>query len=287
MTRIVYVNGDYLPENEARISVFDRGFLFADAIYEVSAVIDGRLVDNDLHLDRLERSVGELSIPMPMPRERILVVQHELIRRNSLDQGVVYLQISRGVAERDFVFVDDIEPTFVAFTQHKNLVDAKSLRDGVAVDIVPDSRWARRDIKTTMLLAQVLAKKSAKARGFHEAWMVEDGFVTEGASSTALIVTSDGVLVMRPNSRSVLPGCTRRAVMKIVEELGIRMEERLFTVEEALEAKEAMLTSASSLVTPVIRIADRVIGDGKPGPVTARLREKYLELAMQSAEPVR
>lgn len=279
MTRIVYVNGDYLPEGDAKVSVFDRGFLFADAIYEVSAVIDGRLVDNDLHLDRLERSLREISIPLPMPKARIVEIQHELIRRNSLEEGVVYLQVGRGAADRDFGFADDLEPSMVAFTQRKNLRDAKPMREGVAVDVVQDSRWARRDIKTTMLLAQVLAKKTAKSRGFHEAWLVEDGYVTEGASSTALILTKDGVLVTRPNSQSVLPGCTKRAVMNIAEEMALRVEERLFTVEEACEAKEAMLTSASSFVTPIVRIGDRVIGDGKPGPVTVRLQEKYLELA--------
>lgn len=286
MTRTIYVNGDYLPENEARISVFDRGFLFADAIYEVSAVIGGRLIDNDLHLDRLERSLGEISIPLPMPKDRMVEIQHELIRRNSLREGVVYLQISLGIAERDFGFADDLEPSFVAFTQRKNLIDAPSARDGVAVDIVPDSRWARRDIKSTMLLAQVLAKKAARARGFHEAWMVEEGFVTEGASSTAIILTKDDILVTRPNSRSVLPGCTKRAVMKVAEELAIRVDERQFTVEEAVGAKEAMLTSASSLVTPVVRIGDRLIGNGRPGPVTVRLRETYLALAQQSADQV-
>lgn len=286
MTRTIYVNGSFVPENEARISVFDRGFLFADAVYEVSAVIGGRLIDNDTHLRRLERSLGEIAIPMPIPKDRIVEIQHELIRRNTLREGVVYLQVGRGVAERDFGYSDDLEPTFVAFTQQKKLIEAKSYSDGVAVDIVEDIRWGRRDIKTTMLLAQVLAKMSVKTHGFHEAWMVEDGFVTEGASSTALILTKDGVIVTRPNSRSVLPGCTKRAVTKIAEELAIPVEERLFSVEEAVEAREAMLTSASSLVTPVVRIGDRVIGDGKPGPVTVRLQQKYLELALQGADPI-
>jgi D-alanine transaminase len=279
LNRIVYVNGDYVSENEANISVFDRGFLFGDGIYEVSAVIDGKLVDNDLHLGRLERSLKEISIPLPLPKEEILKVQRELVARNSLQEGVVYLQVTRGAADRDFGFADDMKPTFIAFTQVKNLVNANSVKNGVAVDIQPDTRWARRDIKTVMLLAQVLAKKAAKAKGFHEAWLVEDGFVTEGASSTAFILTKGDVIVTRPNSHAVLPGCTKRAVMKIAEEQKLRVEERLFTVEEALEAKEAFLTSASSLVTPVIRIGDHVIGDGTPGPLTRRLQTIYLELA--------
>ncbi|MEP9373562.1 D-amino-acid transaminase [Mesorhizobium sp. KR1-2] len=279
MSRTIYINGDYVAEAEAKVSVFDRGFLFGDGIYEVSAVIGGRLIDNDLHLSRLERSLKEISIPLPLSREEIVDVQRELIARNALQEGVVYLQVTRGAADRDFGFADDMKPSFVAFSQAKNLVNANSVKNGVAVDIAPDTRWARRDIKTVMLLAQVLAKRAAKAKGFHEAWLVEDGFVTEGASSTAFILTKDDVIVTRPNSQAILPGCTRRAVMKMAEGQKLRIEERLFTVEEAREAKEAFLTSASSLVTPVIRIGDHVIGDGTPGPVTKRLQTIYLELA--------
>lgn len=280
LNRTVYLNGDYIAEDEARISVFDRGFLFADGIYEVTAVIDGKLIDNELHLARLQRSLAEIAIPLPLPKDQIRQVQRELVARNQLQEGVVYLQVTRGVADRDFGFADDLKPSFVAFTQKKNLVNAASVKNGVAVHIVADNRWARRDIKTVMLLAQVLAKKSAKANGCHEAWLVEDGFVTEGASSTAFILTKDNVLVTRPNSRSVLPGCTRRAVMKIADEQKLRVEERLFSVEEAFEASEAFLTSASSLITPVVRIADRTISDGKPGPITTRLQKIYLELAL-------
>ncbi|MDQ0322118.1 D-alanine transaminase [Pararhizobium capsulatum DSM 1112] len=280
MSRTVYVDGEYLPENEAKISVFDRGFLFADGIYEVSAVLNGRLIDNDLHLARLERSVREILIPMPLTVADIAEIQAELIRRNDLLEGVVYLQVTRGTADRDFGFAEDMKPTFVAFTQAKTLRDTASVKNGVAVAIMDDTRWARRDIKTVMLLAQVLAKKSARSAGFHEAWLVEDGCITEGASSTAYIITSDGALVVRPNSHAVLPGCTRQAVLKIASEQGLRIEERLFTVAEAHEAREAFLTSASSLVTPVIKIADRVVGDGTPGPITRRLQTIYLELAL-------
>lgn len=283
MTRTIYINGHYVAEDEAKVSVFDRGFLFADGIYEVSAVIDGKLIDNDLHLARLERSVKEIAIPLPLDQAAIREVQAELIRRNALQEGVVYLQVTRGVAERDFGFADDMKPTFVAFTQAKNITGAASIKNGVAVDVIPDSRWARRDIKTIMLLAQVLAKKTAKANGFHEAWLTEDGYVTEGASSTAFIITHDGVIVTRPNSNAVLPGCTKLAVMKLAEEQGLRIEERLFTVDEAIAAREAFLTSASSLVTPVVRIGDTDVADGKPGPMTMRLLDVYLELARQQA----
>ena len=286
MTRTIYVNGQYVAESEARLSVFDRGFLFADGIYEVSAVIDGRLIDNDLHLARLERSLAEISIPMPMTKDEIVEVQTQLMIRNELREGVVYLQVTRGTAERDFGYPKDLTPTFVAFTQAKSLRNAPSFLNGVAVDIVPDIRWGRRDIKSIMLLAQVMAKTSARENGFHEAWLTEDGYVTEGASSTAFILSKANVLITRPNSKSVLPGCTRQAILRIAEEQGLGIEERLFTVEEAFDAKEAFLTSASSLVTPVIKIAAHIIGNGKPGPVTTRLQTIYLDLARTSSEPV-
>ncbi|NNU59404.1 D-amino-acid transaminase [Ochrobactrum soli] len=286
MARVIYVNGAFVDESEAKVSVFDRGFLFGDGIYEVSAVIDGRLVDNDLHLARLERSVKEIDIALPVSLDDIRKAQIELIRRNTLHEGVVYMQVTRGEADRDFVYADDIKPNLVMFTQAKNLANAPSVLHGVRVDVTPDTRWARRDIKTVMLLAQVMAKKQAKSKGFHEVWLVEDGFVTEGASSTAFIISHDNVLVTRPNSHSILPGCTRRAVLKIAEEQNLTIEERLFTVDEAKAAKEAFLTSASSFVTPIIGIQDHTIGDGKPGPHTRRLQEIYMDLARTGAEAV-
>lgn len=286
MSRTIFVNGAFVAEEDARISIFDRGFLFADGIYEVTAVIDGRLVDNDLHLARLERSLGEIGIPMPAAKERILEIQIELVRRNALCEGVVYLQVTRGVADRDFNYADSMEPCLVGFTQAKTLVGTPAGRDGVAVDVTGDPRWARRDIKTVMLLGQVLAKKNARNKGFHEVWFVEDGHVTEGASSTAFIINEQGAVITRPNSHSVLPGCTRRALEKIAEDEGVKIEERAFTIEEACAAKEAFLTSASSLVTPIVKIADRMIADGKPGPVTRRLQAIYLELARTQSEPV-
>ncbi|MEO3433635.1 D-amino-acid transaminase [Inquilinus sp. CAU 1745] len=279
---MVYVGDRFVAEDEATLSIFDRGLLFGDSIYEVTAVIGGRMIDNDLHLARLAQSLGELGIRMPLPREAIVGVQMELIARNRLDEGVVYLQVTRGVADRNFAYADDLEPTFFAFSQAKNLLNAASVRDGVRIAVVDDQRWARRDIKTTMLLAQVQAKRIAAERGCQEAWMVEDGLVTEGASSTAYIVTADGRIVTRPNSRAILPGCTRRAVLAVAKRLDLVIEESPFTVEEAVNAQEAFLTSASSLVTPVIEISGRAIGDGKPGSVTRLLQRTYLDLALSN-----
>jgi D-alanine transaminase len=286
VAREVYVEGRFVSEDEAKISVFDRGLLFGDSIYEVTAVIDGRLVDNDLHLARLERSLGELEIPMPLAPEAIVEVQTQLIARNRLQEGVIYLQISRGIADRNFGYAGDIKPTFFAFSQAKDLRNAVAVRDGIRVAIVDDQRWARRDIKTTMLLAQVQAKHVAAQRGCKEAWLVEDGFVTEGASSTAYIVTADNRIVTRANSRAILPGCTRRAVIKAADQLNLVVDQSRFTVEEARNAREAFLTSASSLVTPVIEIAGHAIGDGKPGPVTRLLQKTYLDLALGNPAPV-
>jgi len=269
-----------VPESEAQISIFDRGYLFGDGIYEVSAVIGGRMIDNDLHLDRLERSLRELHIPMPLPRDEIVLMQKALIARNELDQGVVYLQVTRGSEDRNFDYSDALKPNFVAFTQAKQLLDTKAHKDGVKVGLVDDIRWGRRDIKTTMLLAQVQAKRDVKPEGCVEAWMVQDGFITEGASSTAFIITHAGKIVTRPNSQVTLPGCTRRAVMQMAAEHELQVEERLFTADEAYLAREAFLTSASSLITPVIEIAGHRIGDGKPGPITRRIQQIYLDLAL-------
>lgn len=286
MTRTIYINDQFVSEQDAKISIFDRGFLFADAIYEVSAVVEGRLVDNDLHLARLERSLGEIGIPMPMPKKEIIKLQAELIRRNNLREGVVYMQITRGTAERDFGYADDLKPNFVMLTQVKNITQSAAAKNGIAIDLAPDNRWTRRDIKTTMLLAQVLAKKAAHDAGYQDVWLVEDGHITEGGSSSAFIITKDNVLITRPNSNKILPGCTRKAVLQIAEEQNLTVEERLFTPEEAFNAKEAFLTSASSFVTPVIGIQEHVIADGKPGPLTLRLQEIYMELARTGSEPI-
>jgi D-alanine transaminase len=279
MSRTVFVNGAFIPFEQASLPIMDRGFLFADGIYEVSAVVNGRLVDNEAHLARLDRSLKEIRIPNPYAADEWTRLQQELVRRNGLVEGTVYMQVTRGAAERDFAFPKDATPTVVMFTQAKTIVNAPAAKTGVAVITVPDLRWRRRDIKSVALLAQVLAKQAAAEAGVAEAWMVEDGQVTEGGSSTAFVITRDGRIVTRPLSNAVLPGITRMAVMQLAAENGLSVEERLFTVEEALAAAEAFYTSASSFVMPVIAIDGKPVGDGKPGPMTQRLRQLYLEMA--------
>ncbi|MCR6497912.1 D-amino-acid transaminase [Shinella sp. CPCC 101442] len=279
MGRIVYVHGDFVPEENARIGLFDRGFLFGDAVYEVTAVIAGRMIDNDLHLARLERSLGELGIALPLSRAEIEALQAELITRNGLADGTVYLQVSRGEADRDFLYPEIMAPKLVGFTQTKTLTGTRAQREGIAVDLTDDPRWHRRDIKTSMLLGQVMAKQAARARGFDDVWLVEAGLVTEGASSTAHLITADGRILTRAASRATLPGCTQRALARLCEAEGLQLEERAFSAQEAQGAAEAFQTSASSLVMPVVKIGGRVIGDGKPGPMTRRLQALYLEAA--------
>jgi len=280
---IAYLNGSFLPLEQARVSVLDRGFLFADGIYEVAAVIDGKLVDSASHLARLERSTGAIGIALPLSLAEIEAAQKELVARNGLSEGLVYLQITRGAdATRDFLPSPDIRPTLVMFAQAKHFLDVPAARDGIAVATMPDLRWARRDIKSVGLLAQAMAKRAAAEAGAQEAWMVEDGFVTEGASSTAFIVTEDGV-VTRPYSQAVLAGCTGAALTALAEENGIGIIRRPFTVAEALAAKEAFITSASTLCQSVVRIDGQEIGGGKPGPIAMRLRALYIDFARRTA----
>ncbi len=277
MGRIVYVHDGFVPDEEASISLFDRGFLFGDAVYEVTAVINGRMIDNDLHLARLERSLRELAISLPYSMDTIEGIQQQLITRNSLQEGTVYLQVSRGEAERDFYYSDRLTPRLVGFTQTKRLVGTKAQQDGISVDLAEDPRWQRRDIKTAMLLGQVMAKQTSRARGFNDVWLVEDGLVTEGASSTAYIITADRRIVTRAPSQATLPGCARSAITRLCVAQDMVVEERAFSPEEAQSAVEAFQTSASSLVTPVVRIGTRTIGNGHVGPMTRKLQALYLE----------
>ncbi|KEQ54517.1 D-amino-acid transaminase [Sphingobium chlorophenolicum] len=280
---IAYLNGRFVPLEQAQVSVLDRGFLFADGIYEVAAVIDGKLVDSASHLARLERSTGAIGIALPLSLAEIEAAQKELVARNGLTEGLVYLQITRGAdATRDFLPSPDIQPTLVMFVQAKPFLDVPAVRNGIAVATMPDLRWARRDIKSVGLLAQAMAKRAAADAGAQEAWMVEDGFVTEGASSTAFIVTEEGI-VTRPYSQAVLAGCTGAALNALAEESGIAIIRRPFTVAEAMSAKEAFIASASTLCQSVVRIDGQTIGDGKPGPVAMRLRALYIDFARRTA----
>ena len=280
MSRIVFLNGSFVPYEEAKISVMDRGFLFADGIYEVAAVLDGRLVDNEAHLARLDRSLGEIRIPNPYSAAEWTRLEEEIVRRNNITEGLVYMEVTRGASERDFAFPPaNTAPTVVMFTQPKNIRRSPQAEIGIAVVTVPDLRWKRRDIKSVGLLGQVLAKQAAVEAGAGDAWMVEDGFVTEGSSSTAYIITADSRIITRPLSNAILPGITRVAIMKLAAEAGLTVEERLFRVEEAHAAQEAFATSASSIVMPVVSIDGTPVGSGKPGPLATRLRALYFEMA--------
>ncbi len=275
MARTVFVNGEYVPEDQAKVSIFDRGFVFGDGIYEVVPVIGGKMVDKAPFLDRLKRSLGELRIDMPMSEADYLAMHEKLIELNGIDEGGVYSQITRGVADRDFAFPKGVKPTVAAFTMKKALIDNPSATTGVKVVTVEDIRWKRRDIKSVALLGQVMAKQEAVEKGGFEGWMVEDGFVTEGTSSTAYIVKDD-TIITRPLSNSILPGIRRKVLLQLCAEHNVKLEERLFTVAEALAADEAFLSSATTLVMPIVQIDDTRIGGGQPGPMARKMREAYI-----------
>jgi D-alanine transaminase len=282
MSRIVYVNGSFVPEADAKVSVFDRAFLFAEGVYEVTAVLGGRPLDLEAHLARLDRSLSEMEISPPLTPTEFRALHQDLITRNGVDEGIVYLEITRGPADRDFLYPEGAEPTVVAFTQSRPLLDNPHAGSGVKVVTIPDIRWKRRDIKSTALLAQTMGKQTAKRRGAYEAWMVEDGVVTEGTSSSAFILDAEGRLRTQPLGHHILPGVTRRAVMRLAEARGLTVEERPFAVAEALEAREAFLTAASAFVLPVVEIDGVPIGTGKPGPVAAEFRRLYIDEAQRS-----
>lgn len=283
MSRIVYVNGDYLPEEEAKISVFDRGFLFSDGVYEVVSVLDGKLIDNPAHMRRLNRSLGELDMATPCSAGEIEEIQKRLVAENSIVQGLVYLQITRGAADRDFLYPENTTPTLVMFTQSKNLLDDPNVEHGIDVITVPDLRWMRRDIKTVGLLYPCMAKMIAKDAGAKDAWMLDsDGNITEGTSNNAWIITREGTIVTRHLSNDILHGITRKAVMALAEQNGYQVEQRPFTPAEAYVAAEAFITSATTFVMPVVKIDDATIGDGLPGEMTGKLREIYIDMALHA-----
>ncbi len=284
MGRTVYVNGEWGDEAEAKISVFDRGFLLADAVYEVTSVLQGRLIDFPGHLARLERSLRELDMEMPLSAEAFLALHREIVARNGLEEGLIYLQVSRGAADRDFHYPENVPQTVVMFTQEKALAGAPAAETGIRVITLPDLRWKRRDIKTVQLLYPSMGKMAAQAAGADDAWLVEeDGTVTEGTSNNAWIVTTERKIVTRQLSHDILPGITRAAIMRLAEAEGLAIEERPFTPDEAKAAEEAFITSASTFVYPVVSIDGAPVGGGRPGPLARRLRQLYIEEALKSA----
>lgn len=286
MSRTVYVNGEYLPEEDAKISIFDRSFLMADGVYEVTSVLGGKMIDFDGHVARLERSLTELDMQKPEAFDDLLEIHRELVRLNEIDEGMIYLQVSRGSAgDRDFVFPDpeEVKPTLVLFTQSKpGLANSPAAQKGIKVISIEDIRWGRRDIKTTQLLYPSMGKMAAKKAGCDDAWLVEDGHVTEGTSNNAYIVKG-GKIITRQLSNDILHGITRAAVLRFAREAQMQVEERPFTIEEAQAADEAFVTSASTFVFPVVEIDGAKLGDGTPGPVAQRLREIYLDESRKAA----
>ena len=286
MSRTVYLNGAYVPEEDAKISIFDRGFLMADGVYEVTSVIDGKLIDFDGHTTRLDRSLRELDMENPISRDDLLEAHRELVRLNAINEGLVYLQITRGAPnDRDFVFPDPDETpqTIVMFTQNKpGLAENPTAKKGIKIISIEDIRWGRRDIKTVQLLYPSMGKMMAKKQGADDAWMVEDGAVTEGTSNNAYIV-KDGKIITRALSNDILHGIPRAAVLRFAQEAQMEVIERDFTIAEAQEADEAFITSASTFVMPVVEIDSQPLGTGTPGPMVTRLREIYLEESLKRA----
>ena len=283
MSRTVYVNGEYVPEEEAKISVFDRGFLFADGVYEVTSVLGGKLLDFEGHAARLERSLSELEMASPVTGEELLDIHRELVARNGIEDGLVYLQITRGAADRDFAYPEGAVPSIVLFTQAKpGLADNPKALEGIKVISIEDQRWGRRDIKTVQLLYPSMGKMAAKKAGADDAWMTEDGFITEGTSNNAYIV-KDGTIITRHLGNEILHGITRAAVLRFARESQMKVEERPFTLDEAKDADEAFITSASTFVMPVVEIDGQALGAGVPGPVARRLREIYLDESRKAA----
>ena len=286
MSRTVYLNGEYMPEEDAKISIFDRGFLMADGVYEVTTVLDGKLIDFAGHALRLQRSLKELDMASPIETDDLLEVHRALVKLNNIDQGMIYLQVTRGAPDdRDFIFPDPEKTpsTIVLFTQNKpGLADSPAAKTGMKIISIEDQRWARRDIKTVQLLYPSMGKMMAKAAGCDDAWLVEDGYVTEGTSNNAYIVKG-GKIITRNLSNDILHGITRAAVLRFAKEAQMVVEERAFSIAEAQDADEAFVTSASTFVTPVVEIDGAKLGDGVPGPVAARLREIYLEESRKTA----
>jgi len=286
MDRTVYLNGAWVAEGEAKVSVFDRGFLFADAIYEVTAIIHGKLVDYPGHLARLKRSLDALGIAMPVAEAELLDLHKEIARRNGIEDGLIYLQVSRGVQDRDFVFPEAMEPTFVMFTQTKKVLDNPKWKTGLSVKTVPEGRWSDRQIKTVQLLYSSLRKTEANRQGYDDVLFVENGHITEASSANFHIVTQEGVLVTRDLSNALLHGITRGSILHLARQADLKVEERAFTPEEAKAASEAFVTSATSFVTPVVKMDGDKIGNGEVGPITRRLLDIYIREQLSAGIPV-
>lgn len=287
VSKTVFVNGEFVAAENARVSVFDRGFLFGDGVYEVIPVIRGRLVDKQHALQRLDRSLGAIGMAWPCTKEELITVLERLLNVDNVQEGSVYLQVTRGVAERDFAFPrsvngERVKESLVAWASSKAIIDNPLAETGVAVVSVPDLRWKRRDIKSVSMLAQCLAKQAAVEQGAFEGWMVEDGEVTEGVSSSAFIVKGR-TLITRALSNSILPGIRRKVLVQMAHDHGIALEQRTFTLEEACAADEAFMSSATTLVLPIVSIDGRRIGTGKPGPVTQQLRAMYVQMLLDEA----
>ncbi|MPQ92861.1 D-amino-acid transaminase [Thioclava sp. JE_KL1] len=285
MSRIVYLNGEYIPEEEAKVSVFDRGFVMGDAVYEVTSVLGGKILEFEGHMNRLGRSLAELEMTCDLTRDEWIEIHRELVKRNDLDEGMIYLQVSRGNAgDRDFHYPPEgTPPTVVLYTQSKpNLADDPKAKQGIKVISLPDLRWHRRDIKTVQLLYPSMAKMAAEKAGKNDAWFVEDGFVTEGSSNNVYIVKGNKIIT-RHLSHDILHGITRASLLKYAAESQMEIEERPFTIEEAQAADEAFFTSASAFVMPVVEIDGETVGEGAVGPVAMRLREIYLDESRKAA----
>ena len=282
MTNIAYVNGAYEKIENAKVSIMDRGLLFADGVYEVAGVFDGVVIDNKSHILRLQRSLNEIKLTLPIELDELLIVQKKLIEINKLKEGTLYFHVTRGISQtRDFEFPEDQSPSLIMFVHHKQIMDLPIDRLNAKVMTLPDLRWKRRDIKSIALLPQVLAKQVAHENNCNEVWMYEDGYITEGGSSNAFII-KDNKLISRKNNEKILSGTTRQAVLKLLEHEGLSFDERPFTIEEAYGADEAFYTSPSVFVMPVISIDDRVINDGIPGNLTLKLRNLYENFAKSS-----
>jgi len=281
--RQVYINGEFKKEDEAKVSVFDRGLLFSDSLYEVTTVIDGKLIDFNNHMKRLDRSMTELKFKKLLNHEDILVFHRKLIELNNLKEGMIYLQVTRGVADRSFDMPkNEIKPTVLAFTQEKKIIDSESAKNGIKVMTLDDMRWKRCDIKTTQLLYASMTKTEATEKGFDDAWMIRQGYITEGSSSNAWIIKGK-IIMTRHSDNLILSGITRDAIFKCAKDLGYEVVTKNISLSDAQSANEAFITSATACVMPVIKINTNQIGDGKPGKFVTALRAEYIKQAVASA----